>query len=63
VKRRLKTCAPVDVAHRSTTLCSLGAISMQLRRKVVWDPLQEQFVDDDDANRLKTRAMREPWTL
>jgi hypothetical protein len=63
VKRRLKTSAPVEVAHRSTTLCSLGAISMLLRRKVVWDPFKEQFVNDDDANRLKSRAMREPWTL
>jgi hypothetical protein len=63
VKRRLQTCAPVEVAHRSTTLCSLGAISMILRRKVVWDPLQEQFVNDADANRLKSRALREPWTL
>jgi len=63
VKRQLKTCAPVEVAHRSTTLCSLGAISMLLRRKVVWDPLQEHFVNDADADRLKSRAMREPWRL
>jgi predicted dehydrogenase len=63
VKKRLPTCAPVDVAHRSTTLCSLSAISMQLRRKVVWDPLREEFVNDDEANRLKSRALREPWTL
>jgi hypothetical protein len=63
VRRHEPTCAPVEVAHRSTTLCSLGAISMLLRRKVVWDPAKEQFVNDDEAERLKSRALREPWTL
>jgi predicted dehydrogenase len=63
VRRRQRTCAPVEVAHRSTTLCALGAISMLLRRKVVWDPAKEQFVNDEEGNRLKSRAMREPWML
>jgi hypothetical protein len=63
VKRRLDTCAPVEIAHRSTNMCSLGAISMLLNRKVVWDADKEEFVRDDDANRLKSRAMREPWRL
>ncbi|MBI5384161.1 MAG: Gfo/Idh/MocA family oxidoreductase [Verrucomicrobia bacterium] len=63
VRHHKKTCAPVDVAHRSTTLCNLGAISMLLRRKVVWDPAKEEFVNDEEANRLKSRAMREPWML
>jgi predicted dehydrogenase len=63
VRRRRQTCAPVEVAHRSTTLCSLGAISMQLGRKVVWDPAKETFIDDPEADRLCARAMREPWTL
>ncbi len=63
VKRRLRTCAPVEVSHKSTTLCSLGAISMQLGRKVVWDPVKEEFIGNEQANRLKSRAMRQPWHL
>jgi predicted dehydrogenase len=63
VRQHKQTCAPVAVAHRSTTLCNLGAISMLLRRKVVWDPVKEEFVNDAEANRLKSRATREPWTL
>ena len=63
VRRRLRTCAPVEVAHRSTTLCSLGAISMQLGRKIVWDPQKEEFLGDDEANRLRARSLREPWRL
>jgi predicted dehydrogenase len=63
VRNRLPSCAPVEVAHRSTNLCSLGAISMLLGRKIVWDPAKEEFVNDPQANRLRSRAMREPWTL
>lgn len=63
VRNHQRTCAPVEVAHRTTTLCNLGAISMLLRRKVVWDPVKEEFVNDAEANRLRSRAMREPWTL
>jgi predicted dehydrogenase len=63
VRRHERTCAPVEIAHRSTTLCSLGAISMLLRRKVLWDSAKEEFVNDLQANRLKSRAMREPWRL
>jgi len=29
----------------------------------VWDPVAEQFVDDDEANRLTSRPMREPWRI
>lgn len=63
VRRHERTCAPVEVAHRTTTLCSLGAISMELRRKVVWDPARQEFINDPEANRLRSRAMREPWLL
>jgi predicted dehydrogenase len=63
VRNGVKTCAPVEVAHRSTTLCSIAAISMSLGRKLVWDPVREEFPGDDEANRLRSRAMREPWGL
>ena len=55
--------APVEAGHRSATVCHLANIAMQLRRKLAWDPAAEQFVDDDEANRLLSRPMRQPWTL
>jgi DNA-binding LacI/PurR family transcriptional regulator len=36
---------------------------MVLGRKLQWDPAKEEFVNDDVANRLRTRAMRSPWSL
>jgi hypothetical protein len=63
VRKRTETCAPIDIAHRSTNLCSIAAISMLLGRKVVWDPVREEFPGDAPANRLRARAMREPWSV
>ncbi|MFH1267498.1 MAG: gfo/Idh/MocA family oxidoreductase, partial [Planctomycetota bacterium] len=54
---------PVEVGHRSATVCHLANIAIELGRKLKWDPAAEQFLDDDDANRLCWRAMREPWQL
>jgi len=58
-----RTNAPVEVAHRSTTLCNIGTIGMSLGRDLQWDPDAERFVGDDEANRMLSYAMREPWGL
>jgi hypothetical protein len=36
---------------------------MLLGRKLKWDPDKEQFINDDEANRMVGRAMRGPWSL
>ncbi|HOD83402.1 MAG: 1,5-anhydro-D-fructose reductase [Planctomycetes bacterium ADurb.Bin126] len=63
VKSRREPAAPVEVAHRSATLCHLGNIAMLLKRPLKWDPRAERFVGDDQANRMLGRARRAPWTV
>jgi len=63
IKSRKETIAPVEVAHRSCTVCLLGDIAMRLGRKLKWDPGREQFVNDAEANRLVWKPMRSPWRL
>jgi len=63
VKSRKKTITPIETACRSITVGLLGEIAMLLERKVRWDPAKEQFVDDDEANRMLSRPMRSPWHL
>ena len=63
IKSRSKTVAPVEVAHRSCTMCILGNIAMELGRKLEWDPGRERFVNDPEADRLLSRPMRAPWHL
>jgi hypothetical protein len=41
--------------------CHAAAIACLLGRKVTFDPVKEEFVGDDEANRMRSRAMREPW--
>lgn len=55
--------ARVEVGHRSATLCHLANIAMELQRELTWDPDAEQFVGDDQANRMRSRPMREPWRI
>jgi predicted dehydrogenase len=58
------TAAPVEVAHRSITICHLGNIAMRLGRKSLrWDPRTEQIVGDDEASKMLSRPYRDPWKL
>jgi predicted dehydrogenase len=63
VRSRRETIAPIEQAHRTITVAHLGNIAMQLGRKVRWNPDSERFVDDPQAERMRDRAMREPWRL
>jgi len=63
VKTRQPTVCPPETAHRSNSICQLADIAIRLRRKLRWDPEKEQFVNDAEANRMLSRAMREPWHL
>jgi len=63
VKSRAETVAPVEIGHRSCSVCLLGDIAMRLGRKLRWDPAKEEFVGDADANRMLYRPMRAPWHL
>jgi hypothetical protein len=63
VKTRGETAAPVEAAHRATSLCHLTHLAILTGRKLQWDPVKEEFLNDPDANRLLSKHMREPWRL
>ena len=63
VRAHRETAAPVEVGHRSVTICHLGNIAMTLKRKLQWNPDKECFVNDEPANRMLERSMRSPWHL
>ena len=63
IKSRSETVAPAEVGHRSCSVCLLGEIAMRLGRKLKWNPEIEQFIGDEQANRMLWRPMRSPWTL
>ncbi len=63
VKTRKDPYFPVDIGHRVSTVCHLANIAIRLGRKLRWDPDAEQFIGDDEANRMMSHPMRSPWRL
>lgn len=63
VKSRQDPIAPVEIGHRTASVCHLGNIAIRLMRKLQWDPEKEQFVGDDEANQMLARPLRAPWHL
>jgi len=63
IKSRRQTVANPVVMHRSMSTVHAANICMWLKRNVRYDPVKEEFINDPEANRLRSRAMREPWTV
>ncbi|MGB3799337.1 MAG: Gfo/Idh/MocA family oxidoreductase [Lewinella sp.] len=61
MKSRELTISPAEVAHRSCTACLISHIAMKLPRKLEWDPVNERFRNDDEANRMLSRSQRWPY--
>ncbi|MEM7373975.1 MAG: Gfo/Idh/MocA family oxidoreductase [Bacteroidota bacterium] len=61
VYSREEPIAPVETAHRSITVGHLGNIAMKLGEDLEWDPDKEQFVNNQAANQMLARPMRDPW--
>lgn len=63
VKTRALPRAHVDAMCWSHITCHAANIALFLKRKVTYDAKRHEFVNDDEANRLRAEAMREPWRL
>jgi predicted dehydrogenase len=61
VKSRAQSVANADVMHHSMSTVHAANICMWLKRDLKYDPINEEFVNDPQANRLRTRAQRAPW--
>lgn len=63
IKSRKETMIPAEFGHRTASLCQIGHIAIQTGARLKWNPATERFAENDEANRLLTRAHRAPWTL
>lgn len=63
IKTRKETITPAEVGHRSTSLCLLANIAMQLKTKFKWNPNTEKIIDNPQAARMLKKPMRAPWHL
>jgi hypothetical protein len=63
VKSRKQPRANALAAAQTHIACHAAYIAFQLGRKLRFDPATDTFIGDDEANRMRSRAMREPWRL
>jgi predicted dehydrogenase len=63
VRSRGATVNPVESAARSDAISHLSNIAARTGRRIRWDPMRENIVDDADAAQLLERPLRAPWTL
>jgi hypothetical protein len=63
IKSRKEPAANSRVMRRSHTACHAAALAWILKRKLRFDPVKEEFIDDDEANGLRSRPARAPWTV
>ena len=52
-----------QTAHRAVSILFLGGIAQRLGRSLKWDPKNEHFTGDEQANLLLGKALCSPWRL
>ncbi len=63
MRTRRQTVANAEVMYRSMSTVHAANICMWLQRDLNFDPVKAEFVNDPEANSLRSRAMREPWII
>jgi len=63
IRSRRLTVANPEVMCRSMNICLAADICEQLKRNLKFDLRKAEFVGDPEANRMRSRAMREPWIV
>ena len=63
VKTRNQPVTNADAACNAHIVCHAANIALFLDRKLTYDPITHEFIDDEQANRLRSEALREPWRI
>jgi hypothetical protein len=63
VRTRGATETPFEAAVRSDTISHLSNVAIRTGRKIKWDPVREEVVDDPEASRMLDRPQRDPWRV
>ena len=63
IRTRKQAGGNAESSHRVTTALHLANIAIRVGRTIRWDPVSEQIVGDEEANRFVNIPMRAPWHL
>lgn len=61
VRTRQKFALNEENGHRSATVVNMGIIALRLGRTLEFDPVKQEFINDEEANRLINQPMRSSW--
>ena len=61
IDSRGKPVADIEEGYISAASCILANLALQTGRTLVWDPVSQKVVGDDEGNRLLQRTYRAPW--
>ena len=63
IRSRSRPVADVEIGHRSVTVCHLANIARAVGRALHWEPAEEQFTNDEQANAYLDRPRRQGFEL
>jgi predicted dehydrogenase len=63
MRSRKKPLCDVEIGCRSVTVCHLGNLAYWNNRHLRWDPVKEQFIGDEEANKWLDRPKRGSWRV
>ena len=61
IKTRKQPISPIEKGHKACAICLISDITMQFDRKLEWDPINEIFLNDEEANAMLHREQRKPY--
>jgi hypothetical protein len=61
IATRGKPVADIEQGYISSASSILANLSLQLGRRLAWDPAKDQVIGDAEANRILRRPYRAPW--
>lgn len=63
IKSHKDPIVPVEIGHRTCTVCTLGNIAYHLGRPIKWNPAKEKFVNDPEADKLITKNYSKGFSI
>lgn len=63
VRTGRRPAADVAVGCSSVIVCHIGNIARWVNHPLKWDPVKLTFPDDEQANRMTWKPMRQPWRV
>ncbi|MGY3052468.1 myo-inositol 2-dehydrogenase/D-chiro-inositol 1-dehydrogenase [Pedobacter sp. UYEF25] len=63
IKTRERFALNEENGHRSCNIVNMGLVALKLGRSLKFDPVKQEFIDDEGANRMINPVMRAPHSI